>query len=154
MNRIANTGCSTCQKLIYRRPSQIKSGQVFCSIPCSAKSQQKDKQCKICNKQYLGNKKTCSRACANTVRNGMTYTRENTLNKSYQGKQLKEKLASHRGGICEKCNESNYAILQIHHKKERHAGGDDCLSNLELLCPNCHMTHHLGYSLYKKKKML
>jgi 5-methylcytosine-specific restriction endonuclease McrA len=44
--------------------------------------------------------------------------------------------------------------LQVHHKKERYKGGDDSPKNLELLCPNCHAAHHLGRSLYKKKKML
>ncbi len=97
---------------------------------------------------------TCSRACANSARAGISYTKENKFNNAYRGTVLKEKVAKKRCGVCEKCKMSNYAILQIHHKKERYKGGTDMLSNLELLCPNCHAAHHLGNSLYKEKKMI
>ncbi|PCI30847.1 hypothetical protein COB52_00760 [Candidatus Kaiserbacteria bacterium] len=68
---------------------------------------------------------------------------------AYRGSALKKKVAKTRGGICERCKENNYAILQIHHKKEKHKGGSEELENLELLCPNCHVTHHLGRSLWR-----
>ena len=51
---------------------------------------------------------------------------------------------------CEKCNNDNYSILQVHHIIERCNGGTDEESNLLLLCPNCHMTEHLGYSKWKE----
>jgi 5-methylcytosine-specific restriction endonuclease McrA len=107
--------------------------------------------CKICGTIYIGNKVTCSRACANKARTGISYTKENAYNKAYQGNLLKEKVASLRGGFCEECKEKNYAILQIHHKIERYKGGTNDIKNLKLLCPNCHATHHLGKSLYNKK---
>tara|TARA_B100000745_G_scaffold300439_1_gene254406 strand:- start:4211 stop:4561 length:351 start_codon:yes stop_codon:yes gene_type:complete len=110
--------------------------------------QQKKKECKICKGVYVGQKKTCSRTCANKSRTGISYTKEGKFNKAYQGSLLKERLAQKRGGVCERCNMSNYAILQVHHKKERHRGGTDVLSNLELLCPNCHATHHFGKGLF------
>lgn len=108
--------------------------------------------CKVCTNNYVGNKQTCSRACANKARTGITYTKENKFNNAYRGALLKEKVALKRGGICERCHEKNYAILQIHHKKERYRGGTDTLLNLELLCPNCHASHHLGNSLFNLKK--
>lgn len=95
---------------------------------------------------------TCSRACANKARTGIIYTKENKFNNAYRGSLLKEKVAKLRGGVCEKCQENNYAILQVHHKKERYRGGTDNVRNLELLCPNCHATHHLGRSLFINKK--
>jgi 5-methylcytosine-specific restriction endonuclease McrA len=154
LQRKPNCCCSICKTKIYRRPSQIKNGQVFCSIQCSAVSQQKQKSCPVCSALFIGAKKTCSRTCANVSRTGLSYTKENSHNKAYRGKYLKEMLAVRNKGKCERCHHANYAILQVHHKIERHRGGTDAASNLELLCPNCHATHHLGKSLYKIQKMV
>lgn len=85
---------------------------------------------------------------------GIVYTKENKSNKAYQGTLIKEQVASLRGGVCEKCKHKNYAILQIHHKIERYRGGTDNVTNLELLCPNCHAAHHLGTGLFNKRKVL
>ena len=151
MKRKPNTSCVVCKKSIYRRPSQIKSGGVYCSSECTGKSQRKEKICKICGNKYLGSKVTCSRGCANKSRKGIKYTKEGRFDLAYRGTLLKEKVAKKRGGICEWCGLSNYAILQVHHKVERHKGGKNNLSNLELLCPNCHTTHHYGTALFGKK---
>jgi len=152
MKRKPNCTCVICGEDIYRRPSQIKSGGVFCSMHCTGISQQKTKVCKVCGQPYIGAKNTCSRSCANTARRGITYTREGKFNKAYRGALLKEKVAIERGGFCERCRIDNYAILQVHHKKERYMGGTDEMSNLELLCPNCHATHHLGCGLFVANK--
>ena len=111
-------------------------------------SQRKPKACSVCKKKYIGGKLTCSRACSNTARKGITYTGKNKRNKAYLGSALKKRLAKKRGGVCEKCKMTNYAILQVHHVIEKANGGNDKLINLELLCPNCHTTHHLGKSLF------
>lgn len=152
MKRNPNCACSVCSKPLYRRPLHIKVGSVYCSSTCTGIAQRKTKTCKICNREYFGFKRTCSRACANTARAGILYTKEGKFNKAYQGRLLKEKVATAQGGVCERCGESNYAILQVHHKQERHLGGNDDLSNLELLCPNCHTTHHLGFSTFHNLK--
>ena len=154
VNRKPNTVCSRCHKDIYRRPSQIQSGPVFCSLLCHGHEQRKSRQCSICEKEFYGRKNNCSRSCANKARTGISYTKENAFNKAYKGKVLKELVAKRCDGKCERCKENNYAILQVHHKKERHKGGGDTLSNLELLCPNCHASHHMGRSLYKIQKMI
>ena len=154
MNRRPNTHCSVCEKPIYRRPSQITSGSVYCSNTCNGIAQRSEQICPICSTAYIGRKKTCSRTCANKSRAGISYTGKNKSNKAVLGGRLKEQLAKLRGGTCERCGENNYAILQVHHKTERYRGGTDDVKNLELLCPNCHMTHHYGKSLYHEKKML
>lgn len=51
-----------------------------------------------------------------------------------------------RGVVCELCKYANVNVLQAHHVKRRSDGGTDDLSNLQLLCPNCHATIHLGDS--------
>jgi len=148
MKRRSNCSCFICSTQMYRRPAQIANGNVYCSQRCTGLGHQKAKVCTMCNQKYVGVKKICSRACANKARAGIKYTKEGRFNKAYRGSLLKEKVAKNRGGVCERCGEDNYAILQIHHKKEHALGGTDHMRNLELLCPSCHATHHLGTSLF------
>ncbi len=152
MRRNPNCKCKICNKAVYRRPFQVEGGNVYCSRQCTGLDQRNNKACPICSNTYVGAKKTCSRACANKARKGIKYTKEGKFNMAYRGRATKEKLATLRGGKCERCSENNYAILQVHHKEERHKGGTDKLANLELLCPNCHALHHFGKSLFQNKK--
>ena len=149
--RNPNCKCFVCKKEIYRRPSQIQSSKVYCSINCSGKDQRKIKICPICSKEYTGFKKNCSRECSNKNRTGIKYDGKNLNNKYIKGTLLKEQLASINTGICEKCGNDNYHILHIHHKIERCNGGTDDLENLILLCPNCHYTDHYGYGKWRKQ---
>ena len=152
--RTSNCSCFVCGKKIYRRPSQLLAGAVFCSRKCTGKSQRtNEKNCPICKKVFLsqagGRQKTCSRPCANKSRRGLNYKGRNRKNNAVRGNKLKERLAKSRGGECEKCGNKNYNILQVHHIKPKSVGGSNKKSNLMLLCPNCHTTIHLGYSKYK-----
>ena len=54
---------------------------------------------------------------------------------------LKLRLLNERGKNCEKCGYKKYEILQIHHKNRNR--DDNFMSNLELICPNCHYEEHL-----------
>jgi 5-methylcytosine-specific restriction endonuclease McrA len=147
--RKPNCQCYICKKDIYRRPSQIQSSRVYCSKQCVGVDQRNTKICSVCTKQFTGVKKTCSRSCANKGRYGIQYNGTNQNNKYVKGKVLKEKLALINNGICSKCKNDNYNILQVHHKIERCNGGTDELNNLILLCPNCHMTEHHGYGKWR-----
>ena len=150
MHRNPNCSCHTCEKPIYRRPSQIV-GNVFCSSECCGKFQRlNEKLCPICGNSFTGHKKTCSRSCSNKSRTGIKYDGTNSNNKSTKSKRLRFEIASKRSGKCEECGNENYNILQIHHIIERCNGGSDEESNLQLLCPNCHYTKHLGYSKYEE----
>ena len=149
-NRKPNCSCCVCNKEIYRRPSQI-IGNIFCGSLCVGKSQRlNEKKCPICNAIFVGHKKTCSRSCSNKSRTGIKYDGQNKNNKSTKSKRLKLNLASKRSGKCEECGNENYNILQVHHIIERCNGGTDNEYNLQLLCPNCHYTKHLGYSKYEE----
>src|SRR3989338_4022806 len=151
--RNPNTKCSICNTLIYRRPNKIKEsdGKSYCSIECYGKSCRKEKPCVICKKPILAglHKKTCSRSCANKQRAGIKYNigRPNDKVKYQQG--LKVRLLKNRGLVCERCNYNKYEILQVHHKNRDR--GDNDLSNLELICPNCHFEEHLLEKSWLKK---
>lgn len=75
--RKPNTKCLMCEKLIYKRPSQIEknNGNVFCSVICNGLFSRKERPCLVCQKPILSglNKKTCSRSCANINRKGVVY---------------------------------------------------------------------------------
>lgn len=49
--------------------------------------------------------------------------------------------------ICEDCGCSITDILELHHIKPVSLGGGNEMSNLRLLCPNCHKMMHLNSPL-------
>jgi len=71
-NKTVRRTCANpkCDKIVYRRPSQIKksiSGLVFCSRSCAATknnlASKKIKTCPSCNKKFFGPNKYCSTEC-------------------------------------------------------------------------------------------
>ncbi len=141
--RKPNTKCTVCSKAIYRRPIEIKRGKVFCSVTCAGIACRKEKPCLICKKLILAglNKKTCSRSCANKLREGIKYKIGSPKDKVKSQRALKLRLLKERGRKCEKCDYSKYQILEVHHKNRNRKNNE--LENLELICPNCHAEEHL-----------
>lgn len=151
--RKPNTNCSVCKKLIYRRPSQINKGAVFCSMACYGIACRKEVPCLVCGKLILAglNKKTCSRSCANKYREGIKYKIGSPKDKVKSQRALKLRLLKERGKKCEKCNYSKYQILEVHHKNRNR--GNNELENLELICPNCHAEEHLLEKSWLTKRL-
>ena len=147
-NRKPNCICFKCSKDIYRRPYQIVKGPVFCSKNCYGLYHRKEHPCVVCGLpvRSLRGAKTCSRACSNKNRKGIVYDKSNLINRACSNRLLKEKLINLRGPKCERCDYDNTNVLQSHHKIRKADGGSDDPLNLELLCPNCHYTEHLGDS--------
>lgn len=142
--RTPNTTCLVCTKPIYRRPNELtkNQGHAFCSTTCYGKYIRKEKPCLICGKLILArfNKKTCSRTCANKHRVGIKYKMGRPHDKIAFQQGLKFRLLKERGSHCERCNFAKTEILIVHHK-DRDRNHND-LSNLELICPNCHYEEH------------
>lgn len=142
--RKPNTTCHTCSSPIYRRPGELEvsNNRSFCSSLCYGKSLRKEKPCVVCGTLILAsaNKKTCSRACANTNRAGIQYTGRAPKDKVKTQRILKERLLSLRGSLCERCSFAIVQVLQVHHR-DRDRNNND-LKNLEILCPNCHASEH------------
>ncbi len=146
--RHPNTVCSFCKASVYKRPGEIKKGPVFCSKICYGKACRKSHNCPVCGKEVLSGKnaRTCSQACANKGRTGIKYGTGEKNGKAKRNQRIKKLLLSERGPKCERCGYDNIFVLDAHHKIERCKGGTDDLSNLFLLCRNCHGTEHLGDS--------
>jgi len=123
---------------------------------CHRKYKTIEKVCPICDKsfntleQHPREKATCSHGCANTyfrsgLNNGMFKASGHGNYRHYA--MLK---------FPHKCNRCSWAIkkeiLHVHHKNRDR--NDNNLSNLEILCPNCHYLEHYEQKdgLYRWRK--
>lgn len=142
--RNPNCKCEICDKAMYRRPSQLAKGAVYCSQDCYGKSCTILITCAVCPKQYKKslNKRTCSKKCSNSLRLGSKYNGRPLKDKVQNNRALKKRLVELRGSKCERCPYSNVKILNVHHKIRRADGGSNDYDNLELICPNCHAEEH------------
>lgn len=155
--RNPNTECIICGKSVYKRPVELEKnkGRVFCSKECYGLACRKEVPCLICGGMILAgkNKKTCSRSCANRHRAGIKYKQfgpKKDKVKSYRA--LKIRLLKDRGKKCERCGYSKIEILQVHHRDRNHENNE--ITNLELICPNCHYEEHfLEKSWFKDKRI-
>ena len=142
--RKPNTKCSICSLPIYRRPIELElsSGKAYCSLACYGRSCRKETPCIVCGTLILAskNKKTCSRACANENRTGITYTGGRLKDNVHTQRLLKQRLIHERGSSCERCGYAIMTILQVHHRDRDRT--HNVLMNLELICPNCHASEH------------
>jgi len=140
--RNPNIKCLICAKPIYRRPVEIKRGRVFCSQKCYGLANRKETPCVVCGVPILASAhaKTCSRSCANIHRAGICYKLGRPKDKVKDQRSLKLRLIASRGEKCERCGYRKKEILNVHHKDKNKKNND--LSNLELLCPNCHAEKH------------
>ena len=120
---------------------------------CYGIHQRKEKPCVVCGKMIMSkfNKKTCDRSCSNIHRAGIKYKIGSPRDKVRSQQALKIRLLKKRGKKCEKCNYNKYEILQIHHK-DRNKNNNE-LSNLELICPNCHYEEHFFKNSWLRDKI-
>jgi len=140
--RTPNTKCLICLTPVYRRPMEIKCGRVFCSAKCYGIANRKERPCIVCGTAILAsaNAKTCSRACANKNRVGVHYRTGSQKDKVNDERTIKLRVFASRGEVCERCGYDKKVILNVHHRDRDH--GNNEMSNLELLCPNCHAEEH------------
>jgi hypothetical protein len=150
--RNPNTRCIICDKEVYKRPKEIErnSGRVYCGMVCYGIACRKENPCLVCGKLILAkfNKKTCSRSCANKYRIGIKYKINKPRDKVSSLRAIKLRLLDKRGKLCQRCGYNKYEILQVHHKDRNTS--NNVLSNLELICPNCHCEEHLSKKSWLK----
>lgn len=147
-NRKPNCSCAVCGTEIYRRPKDKRENN-FCSLKCYGIFNRVVKICPICGKEFWNNSKTCSRSCGNKSRTGITYDGLRKNSNFENGRKAKKFIAERDGGLCIKCGNDNWNILQTHHVLSKKNGGSNDYDNLILICPNCHMIEHLGYGKWK-----
>ena len=107
-----------------------------------ASAVQIEKECLCCSKAFKTIKRkvreqvVCSRACSNTYfRSG-----ENNGNFIDGARNYRDKAFKHYKHVCARCSFSNVLALEVHHKDRNRSNND--ISNLEIICANCHTIEH------------
>ena len=100
------------------------------------------KVCPVCNEEFKTQeghsqeKYTCGYSCSNTYfRSGKNNGQFVSGNSAYRSTAFEA-----HGRLCNRCNESDYDVLIVHHI-DRDRDNNDA-NNLEVLCANCHMREH------------
>lgn len=91
---------------------------------------------------------------------GNIYKKRETEEKKYRDAlvyQYRKEISQNRDAFfqlhnckCDICNNDCETILEIHHILPLQKGGNNSLSNLMLLCPNCHKIIHKSMSLIEQ----
>lgn len=153
--------CKNCNKDHYVDQREINRGNgKYCSRECSSKSKRGKSikipncRCSNCKKEiYKNNSKKkgsksglyfCCRKCKDEAQRlgGISEIQPNhygTGNHSNTYRKIIE-----RAGLMKECAKCGYnkiiEILQVHHKDRNR--NNNTLSNLETLCPTCHLEDH------------
>lgn len=156
------SNCLQCNKLIYVREAEIKRGNgKFCSLKCSSRHYAQNRQkpennvvCSYCAKPFykspsrVKNSKNGIHFCCRTHKDlaqrlgGIPEIQPPHYGNG-DGKYRYRKLALRvLGPVCNKCGYNKYSqVLEVHHKDRNRSNNE--MSNLEVLCRNCHAEHHL-----------
>jgi len=152
--------CLNCNSVFSTRETETKRGNgKFCSLSCSAKYYGKKTQakpnvkCSFCGKEFhLANKRIknsksgfhfCCRGHKDEAQRSehfkeMWPAHYGTGSRDYRRKALKK-----YGGRCQRCGyDKHIAAITVHHKDYNRK--NDSISNLEILCANCHSVEHYG----------
>lgn len=134
--------CEVCKKPFTHISSRSNKAK-YCSRQCYYKSQSTKGTvtvtCRHCGKEFktspsdAKHRLYCSKSCVNKESKKTFKPSFTTVRKAMQAR-----------GLINKCNRCGFNtvpdILGVHHKDRDHTNND--LSNLEVLCPNCHSIEH------------
>lgn len=145
--------CDNCSTAFNKKQSNInasKTSKHYCSKPCSNRGQtrKEDKECftcgKITSKSQADIKKNktgqffCCKQCQADTQN-----KSGDLSNNWKGGfwTYKKNAIKTYGSVCNRCKYDKVPdILQVHHIDHNHSNNE--LTNLEVLCPNCHAIEH------------
>jgi hypothetical protein len=117
-----NCKCHVCLITFYRNDSKkkvSKSGIHFCSRLCKEKAQTLDYGLKEIQPSHYG-----------------------SITKTDDSKHYRKVAFKVYEKVCNRCGYSDHPeILQVHHIDRNRM--NDSISNLEVLCPNCHELEHI-----------
>jgi hypothetical protein len=172
--------CKTCQAPLKAKFRSKGVRQIFCNRVCKANFKWTH-TCVICNTQFYNagpTGKYCSSQCKERSRTSIRGKIETCrfCNSGFKvrasnncGRFCSRKCAGfysqlfiaklnyrvrafvYYGLKCNRCDNSNKKTLVVHHKDHDHSNND--ISNLEVLCSNCHLEHHWGESLKTQKQI-
>lgn len=132
--------CLICNKIFEHISSRANKAK-YCSRECYYKSRHlkgtKEYTCRHCNKKFFNppstKRKYCSRECINKESKANWKPSFTVARKSMLRREMINK--------CRKCGfDKHPEILGVHHKDGNRK--NNMLSNLQVLCPNCHSILH------------
>jgi len=143
--------CPNCKGIFTRHKRLIKSE--YCSRKCKSEKEIKvTLTCATCDlsftrtpsktKSASNNVHFCCRKCKDEGQKSIKEIQPDhygTADEPYRRKAL-----NHYKHICNRCSYSNFLALEVHHLDRNKENND--LTNLEILCANCHtIAHKLDY---------
>ena len=146
MRTSGTKNCEICGKQ-FNHISSRASVAKYCSTKCYNKAQSKKGrttyECRHCGKAFKApkshNRIYCSKECVNKGHKSIWKATYTTVRKVLKRKGLIEK--------CQRCGYSKMPnLLGVHHKDRNRLNND--LSNLEILCPNCHSEEHAKHIVH------
>ena len=166
--------CDHCQKEIDRKPSYIqmnlkKGHKNYCDRKCQYEAQNKQISCNCayCNaplnkmpceiKNSKSGRVFCNKSCACSYNNIEYRTQENNPNWIDGTSKYVDLAFSYYEPECVICNYNNKHALQVHHLDKVRTNNE--LSNLMILCANCHSLVHraqlkITQKIKKQRKLL
>lgn len=147
----AESTCNVCSAN-YTRQKRLINQYNTCSLICTnvAKGRSIICECAHCGESiirsksdYLASKSGklfCSRVCKDTAQ---TYMKE--IQPSHYGDgefSYREKAFRHYSSVCMECGYNKVEALEVHHIDKNRKNNN--ISNLEILCANCHTLRHKG----------
>lgn len=140
-----NSTCSVCFKE-FCVPSHRALIAKYCSRQCYYQSRRvghaSKSQCKKCNRTFYHCPSKKRTFCSNKCR-GLASRKESVKHPTGLRRWMSRRRQMNK---CENCGYSDEPkILGIHHKD--FDSRNNALSNLKLLCPNCHSLLHLRHTV-------
>lgn len=165
---LSQTTCDQCGNAMFKENKIINRAiknnlHMFCSKECRYKyfSKKSIAYCDTCKKQIIirasrlkrskSGKVFCSRSCSNVHRNSL-FTGEDHPN--FKGIDYRSIALKECPNICKICDwAEDKRILEVHHIDGNR--NNNVITNLIILCPNCHAKITRGYyKLTKENKLI
>ena len=158
--------CVICSSSNYLPAHVLKNRkEYFCSSACKKESRSIKVHCAWCDSELLRTPSSFARSKSGLVFCGRKCKEKaqkigglEAIQPDHYGAGIGKtdyRLTIEESGIPRKCCKCSYdkvpEILQVHHKDRNRTNND--LSNLELVCPNCHNEEHFltQSGVYSKK---
>lgn len=152
LRRGQDYACAYCQKLIYKRPGNVRYANVYCSMSCRLKAKQRyavKTTCPTCEKVFTQPEKDsiyCSYRCSKLGPLNPNWNPARTNRRLGLAREWRRAVFNRDNYTCQICGERG-GQLHPHHKDAFQWAIDrrNDVTNGVTLCINCHIKFHSLY---------